>query len=70
MRSPPTCLSFIFCGPLLLFGSWSAIIAIALQVNAGVSYLLDNVEDIYDDGGPLFSLFQSLTQTLCIYHNH
>ena len=51
MRSLPTCLSLLCCGPLLLFGSWSTtIIAIAFQVNTGVSYFLDYVEDIYDDG--------------------
>ena len=39
---------------LLLFGSWSInTIAIVFQVNTGVSYFLDYVEDIYDDGGPL-----------------
>ena len=54
----------LYC-PLLLFSSWSTI---AFQVNTGVSYLLDYVEDCYD-GGPLCP-YQPLTQTLCIYHYH
>ena len=55
-------LFYYCCGPLLLFGSPSTIyyilwlysiaIAIAFQVNTGVSYFLDYVQDIYD-GGPL-----------------
>ena len=60
VRSLPTCTSPLCCGPLLLFDSWSTIysiiiaiaMAIAFQVNTGVSYLLDYGEDIYD-GGPL-----------------
>ena len=48
VRSLPICLSLLCCGHLLLFGSWSTLLAIAFQVNAGVSYFLDYVEDIYD----------------------
>ena len=44
-----------FCGPLLLFGSSSTKAIITFQVNAGVSYLLDFVEDIYN--GPLCPCF-------------
>ena len=37
--------------------AWSSI-ALAFQVNTVVSYLLDYVEDIYDDdGGPLCPCF-------------
>ena len=41
-------------------------------MNIDVSNLLDYVEDIYDLMVVLFApaLFQSLTQTLCIYHYH
>ena len=57
-------LFYYCCDPLLLFGSWYTIyyilytryyilytIAIAFQVNTGVSYFLD-YEDIHDAGPP------------------
>ena len=55
VRSLPICLSLLFCGPLLLFGSWSIIaIALVFQVDTGVPYFLDYVEDTdFYDGGPL-----------------
>ena len=57
MRSLPPYLSLFFCSdPLLPFGSSSTIIVIAFQVNTGVSYFLDYVENVYDDGGPLCSV--------------
>ena len=45
MRSPPICLSFLFCGSLLFFGSWSTL---AFQVNTSVPYFLYYDEDIYE----------------------
>ena len=45
MRSPPICLSYLFCGSLLFFGSSSAV---AFQVNTGVPYFLYHDEDIYE----------------------
>ena len=43
----------VCCGPLLLF-LW---LFDLFQENTGVSYCLDYVENIYDDGGLLRSFF-------------
>ena len=43
----PSVCHFYCCGPLLL----------VIQVNTGVSYCLDYVKDIYDDGGSLCPCF-------------
>ena len=55
--------------PLVSYFLVQILLFIYFQVSTGVAYLLDYVEDIYDASWwSSLPQFQSLNQTLCIYH--